>query len=203
MIIPARFLAAFAVVAALATFAFAGQSDSAQAQQQTTIAVGDLWFCGQSFQGGVCDATITAGDAVVWNFAGAAIMHTVTECGASCDSPSGNPIFNSGRVSNSGTFSFSFDAPGTYLYHCEVHPTQMRGRIVVQAATATQPSGATPPGSATPAGATQTPAPGGGLPTTGQGPPRASSTAWWALLAVAGAFVPLAGLGALAQRRSR
>ncbi len=38
--------------------------------------------------------------------------------------------FDSGRLDNGGTFSFTFDTPGTYPYHCDIHP-RMTGTIVV------------------------------------------------------------------------
>ena len=31
-----------------------------------------------------------------------------------------------------GTFSFTFNNPGTYYYLCEVHPTAMKGVVQVQ-----------------------------------------------------------------------
>ena len=172
-------------------------SRPAQAQQNVTILVGDFWFCNSSFEGGVCQTTINAGDTVVWDFSRAASQHTTTECGASCDSPSATHLWSSGTVSG-GTFQFTFEQSGTFLYYCQVHPLQMRGRIVVQAAqpTATSPAGQTPA-----ARATSTPAPsGGGLPTSGQGPPSGSSD-WWLLAALASGGAGLIAIGASTLRR--
>ncbi len=111
------------------------------------IPAGDFYFCAPSYQGGVCDTVIRSGDTVTWNFVSTA-HHTTTECGASCDSPTTSPLWDSGPVSSlaaSHTFSHVFNTPGTYLYYCSIHPNMQRGRIIVQ-----------PAGVATP-----TPTPGG------------------------------------------
>ncbi len=102
-----------------------------------TIPVGDIWFCNSTFQGGVCEITIHAGDTVTWNFTGAAALHTTTECGASCDSPVplAQAQWDSGILgAGAGTFSHTFTTPGTYLYYCRIHPAIHRGRIIVQGA---------------------------------------------------------------------
>ncbi len=117
-------------------------STPAAAQQTANIAVGDTWFCNSSFNNGVCSTQIDAGDTVVWDFGSGSLPHTTTECGASCDSPTGTPLWDSGVLQGSGTFSHTFNTPGTFLYLCEIHPFQMRGQIVVQAAQ--QPPADTP-----------------------------------------------------------
>jgi hypothetical protein len=111
---------------------------STSAGSAATVPVGDVWFCNASFQGGVCDLTIHAGDTVTWDFTGASAPHTTTECGASCDSPvdQSQAQWNSGVISSTTsnrTFSHAFTTPGTYLYYCQVHPGMQRGRIIVQA----------------------------------------------------------------------
>ena len=47
--------------------------------------------------------------------------HTVT---------SDSSAFNSGNLSNGGTFSFTFTKAGTFPYHCNIH-TSMTGEVVV------------------------------------------------------------------------
>ena len=106
----------------------------AAAQQTANVAVGDVWFCDSSFTNGVCSTQIAVGDTVVWDFSSASLPHTTTECGASCDSPTGTPLWDSNILQGTGTFSYTFSTPGTFLYLCEIHPFQMRGEIVVQAA---------------------------------------------------------------------
>ena len=117
-------VSAFLVAAALLT-------QPAAAQETVTVDVGDIWFCDASFQSGVCDTTIAAGDTVVWDFGAALVVHTTTACGSSCDSPTSDPLWNSGLVSDGSTYQFTFTEPGTYLYQCLVHPTMQRGRIIV------------------------------------------------------------------------
>lgn len=181
----------------------------ARAQQSVTIPVGDFWFCNSSFDGGVCQTTIGVGDTVTWDFSNVANQHTTTECGASCDSPTSSPLWNSGRQ-NSGTFRFTFTQAGTFLYHCQVHPTEMRGRIVVQA-TAASPTA--PPAGQTPAGQTPTSRAtatsvavqqGSNLPKSGYGPQSGSSD-WWLLggLATGGAGLIAIAASALHRRQRR
>jgi plastocyanin len=81
--------------------------------------------------------TVSAGTVVTWtNQAGQA--HTVT-------SDSGTTLA-SGRLGPGDSYGNLFDTPGTYAYHCEIHPTQMKGTIVVTAATASSaPSGSVGP----------------------------------------------------------
>jgi plastocyanin len=142
----------------------------ASAQDTTTVDVGDIWFCDASYANGVCDTTITAGDTVVWDFSGASLPHTATHCGDSCDAPTSSPLWDSGVISDGSTFSHTFTEPGTYLYHCEVHSSMQRGRVIVQEPAATStPRLSTPiiivDGFSTPA-ATSTPGPV--LPPTGR-----------------------------------
>lgn len=95
-----------------------------------TVDVGDIWFCNESFEGGVCETTINVGDTVVWEFDPADLPHTTTECGATCNNPTGTPRWNSGSRYG-GQFEYTFNQPGTYLYYCTIHPGLQRGRIVV------------------------------------------------------------------------
>jgi plastocyanin len=39
-------------------------------------------------------------------------------------------LFESGSISVNGTFSYKFTAPGTYQYHCSIHPA-MTGTVTV------------------------------------------------------------------------
>ncbi len=176
----------------------------AAAQETTAIAVGDLWFCDSSFQDGVCETTISAGDTVAWDFSGAALPHTTTECGDSCDAPSGSPLWNSGTVSDGSTFQFTFSEPGTYSYLCTIHPVPMRGRITVlavQEQPAATPDASPPPDDSPPAPSTPAPvvvAP----PVTGQGMQRDAGGLPWTPVALAASGVALAGLGAARLRRA-
>jgi len=111
----------------------------AAAQETVTVDVGDIWFCDVSFMGGVCDTTIAAGDTVVWDFGPALLPHTTTACGASCDSPTSDPLWDSGLIVDGSTYQYTFTQPGTYLYYCLVHLNMQRGRIIVLGGGATPP----------------------------------------------------------------
>lgn len=96
------------------------------------IAVGNYWFCEASFSGGVCETTVNAGETVSWDFSATAMYHSATECGASCDTPTMTPVFDS-QLRLGGTYDFPTpsDASMTLRYHCAVHPTLMQGVIHV------------------------------------------------------------------------
>jgi len=188
-------LPAFALLAltALAALSYHGGSGAA-AQETTTIQVGDLWFCDASNEDGVCETTIAAGDTVEWQWVVSSV-HTTTECGGDLDNCPAPHLWDS-EPKGSGTFAFTFDSPGTFVYRCAVHPDEMRGRITVHAAQ--QPT-ATPAASATATPAAGSPT-SGAVPATG-GQPPAGSGDWWPLIA-AGIGLAIAGAaGALVLRR--
>lgn len=193
---------------ALATLAFAlgvlATSSGTATAQQTTVTVGDIFFCDPSFQNGVCPTEITAGDTVVWDFSGTTLPHTTTDCGADCDNPTGSPLWDSGIVdADGGTFQFTFSEAGTYNYRCNVHPDQMRGQIIVQAPPAepAQPSDDVAPAPADDATGDDTDV--SAAPTTGFGPDEGSSTSSWLLVALAAAGIGLSAIGFAAYRRGR
>jgi hypothetical protein len=102
------------------------------------ILVGDFWFCGPQYDGGVCPTMIEPGDTVLWDFSptGEFELHTATDCGADCDNPTAQPLFDSGLVGPGpggpgDPYKFTFDTTGVYQYYCEVHPFSMRGVITV------------------------------------------------------------------------
>jgi plastocyanin len=131
-----------AIAAALAIFlaAVAALVPRGAAADTVTIPSGDNWFCGESYELGDCQTVIQAGDSVTWTYPAGGTVHTTTECGASCDSPTGTPLWDSGYMSPGHTFTWTFDAPGTYRYYCSLHPFDMRGTIVAQAPPAPAPT---------------------------------------------------------------
>jgi len=143
---PLLAITAIGMAAGLFTAPLMRSGAPAEAATTTTIAVGDTWFCNMAAQGSVCETTINVGDTVSWDFSGAGLTHTTTECGASCDIPSMTPLWDSGFVSNGQPFQFTFNQPGTFLYLCRVHPSAMRGRIVVQGGPQPTPTPPTRPG---------------------------------------------------------
>lgn len=73
--------------------------------------------------------TVSAGTMVTWTNSGRAPHTTTADAGA----------WDSGILSAGQSFSFTFDTPGTFTYHCDVHPF-MTGTIVVQAAPSPAPA---------------------------------------------------------------
>lgn len=122
--------------------------------------------------------TVPAGTALTWTNKTDA-SHTVTADGGA---------FSSQALSQNQTFSFTFSSPGTFAYHCTIHP-YMKGVITVSAANVS---------AAAPVQAPST------LPKTGEGGGHGSELPLWAgawLLAGLVVVTPLAGL--LARRRGR
>ena len=174
----------------------------------TTVQVGDYYFCDQSYVNGVCETTVNAGDVVVWEWgpggSGVGNSHTTTNCADSftlCGGPrewdSGNPL------QTSGTFPHTFgaeDAGQTFLYICQIHPLEMRGRIAVLAAAEPSPSPQASPQASAPA-ATPTPAAQpSAVPSGGGAPPTEGGAAlWWIAAALGGMLIGSAAL--LAARR--
>ena len=72
------------------------------------------------FAFGPAELQIAAGTTVTWTNQDAA-SHTVTADDGS---------FDSGNLTTGQTFSQTFDTPGTYTYHCNIHPS-MTATIVV------------------------------------------------------------------------
>jgi plastocyanin len=67
-------------------------------------------------------SSVSVGTTVTWTNTDGA-THTVTADDGS---------FDSGKLGNGETFTHSFDAVGTFSYHCEIH-SSMTGSIVVAA----------------------------------------------------------------------
>jgi plastocyanin len=59
--------------------------------------------------------TVTAGTTITWTNKDA-IAHTVT---------SNTSLFDSGSMSTSATFKFTFATAGTYSYFCKIHPNMV------------------------------------------------------------------------------
>lgn len=210
---------AIATIIALVVLA-ASAGPSARAQSTTTVRIGDIWFCDPSYQNGVCETTVTAGDTVVWDWgvsgSGTTFSHTTTNCADNYTSCSGPREWDSG-VQTSGTFSHAFgpeDAGKTFLYLCQIHPLQMRGSITVVAAptptpqptpTPTPQPSPVPGSSPTPAAATATPAgpTPAAVPNGGGAPPAAGQElSWLAGLGLGGlALAVAAGAAVRAARR--
>jgi plastocyanin len=75
----------------------------------------------QNFSFGPGTIAISAGATVTWTN-NDSVTHTVTAMDGS---------FNSSNLAPGRQFSFTFTSPGTYAYHCSIHPF-MTGQVVVQ-----------------------------------------------------------------------
>jgi len=183
---------------AVAGLALSG-GPAAGVQETTTVEVGDYYFCDPSYVNGVCETTVNDGETVAWQWVGSEV-HTTTECAGDLDACPEPHLWDT-ELMDSGSFSFAFDTPGTYLYRCQAHPIEMRGQITVLAAAQPTPTPQASP-QASPLGATPTPAAqpsavpaGGGAP-----PPEGGQTPLWPAVAAGGLLIASA---AVALRRLR
>lgn len=85
---------------------------------------------------------VSVGGSLTWTN-GTDVPHTVT-------SDSGTELA-SGNVAANATFSHTFATPGTFSYHCTIHP-YMVAKVIVLAAGATPPATDTLAGQAPPSG---------------------------------------------------
>jgi plastocyanin len=136
---------AFCALAGVTLFVSASPSFAA-GTPEVTILVGDFYFCDPQYEDGVCETYIDPGDTVLWDFSPTGLIefHTATDCGATCDNPTNTPLFDSGVQTNAGTYKFTFNSPGQYLYFCSFHPVTMRG-VIYAGVTPTPTPSATPP----------------------------------------------------------
>ena len=136
-------MAAAGILVGVAAFLWLGvgsQSSTPASAATFLTTVGNNWFCDSSFQNGDCELAVGVNDEVTWLF-DSAVAHTTTECTGSCGSVIGNPgtrLWDSGPMT-SGSLSRTFDTPGVFQYQCNIHPTQMRGTIIVSGAPPTLP----------------------------------------------------------------
>lgn len=189
-------LAALSAVAILSSALLASSHAHAA---ELKVDVANLYFCSQSFQGAVCEKTITLGDSVTWEVK--AGTHTVTQCDDSFTTCPPADGFDSGNLRTGMTFPRPFNAPGVFAYRCNIHPNAMRGRITVVAQTTSTPVATASPSPTATIGASPAPTPArvpasGGAQVGGSGMPRG-------LVAVAVVLLLAAGSAGLALRRRR
>lgn len=84
--------------------------------------------------------TVSLGTVVTW----------VNQDTVAHTSTSDTGLWDSKTIKVGGTYSFTFTAPGTYTYHCSIHPFMKASIVVLGPSTATPTSTATSPPSATP-----------------------------------------------------
>jgi plastocyanin len=88
----------------------------AEAAKTKRVTIGDLFFKKKTI-------TIKSGDTVKWHWVGVAPHNVKVK--------SGPAKFHS-KTQTSGTYSKKLRKRGTYRYICTVHPTQMKGKIIVE-----------------------------------------------------------------------
>ena len=222
---PTRLPEALALLTAIALAALSwGEAGSgarqAGAQETVSVAVGDFFFCDPSLGPGTCQTVVSVGDTVTWEYRTGSEGHTVTDCGESCDAPTGTPLWDSGGLSPGQSFSYTFSAPGTYLYLCRFHPDAMRAVVLVEAPPTAAPT--EPPAAPTPSvtgEASPTPAPTQAARSPTASPTSAPSarptpssgaqdeddgiSSWVLILAGVGGGIVLLGGGLLVVRRLR
>jgi len=86
---------------------------------KTTSAKADVSIANFSFS--PATITINKGMTVVWTNNDSA-PHQIA---------SDNGTFNSNPLSNGDSFAFTFSTPGTFTYHCAIHPS-MTGTVIVK-----------------------------------------------------------------------
>lgn len=69
--------------------------------------------------------TVKTGTTVTWTNYQDGVPHIIA-------SDTGSPMpFSSDSLSTGASYSFTFTKPGTYAYHCSIHPS-MKGTVLVQ-----------------------------------------------------------------------
>jgi plastocyanin len=132
---PFRILRALVVVAALGLALGAcgsddDGSDDASGDDGTTsttggldVNQGDIVVIDDFTFGDGAPVEIQAGELITWQNDDS-IRHTVTD-------DTDNPEFSSDAIQPGDTFSITFDEPGTFQYHCSIHPDRMQGELVI------------------------------------------------------------------------
>ena len=69
---------------------------------------------------------VQAGELITWQNDDS-VRHTVTD-------DTENPEFSSDAIQPGDTFSITFDEPGTFQYHCSIHPDRMQGELIISEA---------------------------------------------------------------------
>ena len=110
------------LIAVIGLVAACGDDDAATTTAATTSAttvVGGATISVSNFKYEPADVTITPGQTVTFAFLGG--THTAT---------ADDGAWSSGEKSGGENFAFTFDQPGTFAFHCEIHAS-MQGTITV------------------------------------------------------------------------
>ena len=112
---------AFLVVALLLVTFGCKKKDDAQPYSSANSSPGanEVWIQNMAFN--PSSITVAVNTTIKWTNKDA-VIHTAT---------SNSGVFDSGSISDGGTYSYHFTTPGTYSYHCVPHPF-MTATIIVQ-----------------------------------------------------------------------
>jgi len=94
---------------------------AAEGDDGGAVASGDVAIDIADFAYSMPTVEVAVGTTVTWTNQDST-AHTVSQVGGG---------FESGKIDSDGTFSFTFDTPGTYEYFCQYHPN-MKATIVVK-----------------------------------------------------------------------
>lgn len=81
----------------------------------TEIAMKDITFS-------PAETTIKVNETVRW-VNDDPVAHTVSD---------DSGLFDSGPLEEGASFEQGYDRPGTYSYHCKIHPATMKGTVIVE-----------------------------------------------------------------------
>lgn len=116
------FLVLLAVILAVVSAACTAPSGQ-PAPVVTPAAAGENAILIQNFAFSPATLAIKTGTTVTWTNRDS-VTHTIApDAGA----PAG---FGSGSLAPGASYQFTFTSPGTYAYHCSIHPS-MKGTVVV------------------------------------------------------------------------
>jgi len=110
------------IVSCMAAGCSSSQTPPASAAPTTSVAGGNTVVI-KNFAFDPSTLTVKNGAVVKWTNQDGA-PHTIV-------SDTGSPVaFSSDSLATGATYSFTFTQPGTYMYHCSIHPS-MKGTIIV------------------------------------------------------------------------
>jgi len=179
MLVP-RAVGVVLALAAGAGAAFAVAAPGAGAPSTASFtAVDNSWLT----SGGGDTATIAVGGTVTFGYPSGITAHNVdfdmtqpSSCTQSAGSSSGNvPPLPANPTGEGWAGSCRFNTPGTYTFHCDMHPNSMTGAVVVEAAASTTGTTGTG-GSTSSTGTSGTTTPGSGNSTAPTAKPVAKVT---------------------------
>jgi Plastocyanin len=115
------------IISTIVVMSGCNKSDNSVSTTTTGSSPGakEVWMQGIAFV--PASKTISVGTTITWTNKDNT-THTATS--GVPNSPDG--LFNSGNLSNGGTFSFKFTTAGTFKYFCLIHGAMMTATMIVQ-----------------------------------------------------------------------